>query len=60
MNVVNPTGPMGQAVKSEDFVQAMGAAATGVTVVTTRCPDGPVGITANSFSSVSLDPPLVL
>jgi flavin reductase (DIM6/NTAB) family NADH-FMN oxidoreductase RutF len=34
--------------------------ATGVTVVTTRTETGPVGITANSFSSVSLDPPLVL
>ena len=34
--------------------------ATGVTVVTATAPDGPVGITANSFTSVSLDPPLVL
>ncbi len=35
--------------------------ATGVTIVTTRTPDGePVGLTANSFNSVSLDPPLVL
>ena len=34
--------------------------ATGVTVVTTGSADGPVGITANSFSSVSLEPPLVL
>ncbi|MEM7290876.1 MAG: flavin reductase family protein, partial [Pseudomonadota bacterium] len=34
--------------------------ATGVTVLTTNTQDGPVGITVNSFSSVSLDPPLVL
>ncbi|WP_375261520.1 flavin reductase family protein [Palleronia sp.] len=34
--------------------------ATGVTVVTTRTANGPLGITANSFASVSLDPPLVL
>lgn len=34
--------------------------ATGVTVVTARGPQGPVGITANSFASVSLEPPLVL
>ena len=34
--------------------------ATGVTVVTTQGPGGPLGITANSFASVSLDPPLVL
>ena len=34
--------------------------ATGVTVVTAMSEDGPVGITANSFSSVSLEPPMVL
>jgi flavin reductase (DIM6/NTAB) family NADH-FMN oxidoreductase RutF len=39
---------------------AFGRFATGVTVVTTNSGDGPVGITANSFSSVSLEPPLVL
>jgi flavin reductase (DIM6/NTAB) family NADH-FMN oxidoreductase RutF len=39
---------------------ALGRFATGVTVVTTMTPDGPLGITANSFASVSLDPPLVL
>ncbi|WP_320235738.1 flavin reductase family protein [Mesorhizobium montanum] len=39
---------------------AFGRFATGVTVVTTGGADGPVAITANSFSSVSLDPPLVL
>jgi flavin reductase (DIM6/NTAB) family NADH-FMN oxidoreductase RutF len=34
---------------------------TGVTVVTTRDPDGePTGLTVNSFSSLSLDPPLVM
>jgi 3-hydroxy-9,10-secoandrosta-1,3,5(10)-triene-9,17-dione monooxygenase reductase component len=40
---------------------ALGAFATGVTIVTTRGPTGAdVGLTANSFSSVSLDPPMVL
>lgn len=39
---------------------ALGRFATGVTVVTTLGPGGPLGITANSFASVSLDPPLVL
>lgn len=40
---------------------AMGCFATGVTVVTTSDTDGvPIGFTANSFTSVSLDPPLVL
>jgi flavin reductase (DIM6/NTAB) family NADH-FMN oxidoreductase RutF len=41
--------------------QALGRFATGVTVVTTRAPSGKLeGLTANSFTSVSLDPPLVL
>jgi flavin reductase (DIM6/NTAB) family NADH-FMN oxidoreductase RutF len=41
--------------------QALGRFATGVTVVTTCSPAGKLeGLTANSFSSVSLDPPLVL
>jgi len=40
---------------------ALGRFATGVTIVTTRGPDGRLeGLTANSFSAVSLDPPLVL
>ncbi len=40
---------------------AFGTFATGVTVATTRQPDGtPRGFTANSFTSVSLDPPLLL
>ena len=40
---------------------ALGRFATGVTVVTTRGDDGRAeGLTANSFASVSLDPPLVL
>lgn len=44
-----------------EFRSALGMFATGVTIVTTRTPDGqPVGLTANSFNSVSLDPPLVL
>ncbi len=40
---------------------AFGAFATGVTVVTSRTAEGaPIGFTANSFASVSLDPPLLL
>jgi 3-hydroxy-9,10-secoandrosta-1,3,5(10)-triene-9,17-dione monooxygenase reductase component len=40
---------------------ALGRFTTGVTVITARGPDGRlVGVTANSFNSVSLDPPLVL
>jgi flavin reductase (DIM6/NTAB) family NADH-FMN oxidoreductase RutF len=40
---------------------ALGLFATGVTIITTRTADGTrVGLTANSFNSVSLSPPLVL
>ncbi|MDP3749998.1 MAG: alpha/beta fold hydrolase [Phenylobacterium sp.] len=39
---------------------ALGCFGTGVTVVTTVGEDGPVGVTANSFTAVSLDPPLIL
>jgi flavin reductase (DIM6/NTAB) family NADH-FMN oxidoreductase RutF len=43
------------------FKRALGQFATGVTVITTRAPSGQLlGITASSFNSVSLDPPLVL
>lgn len=43
------------------FRRALGNFATGVTVVTAAAPDGTrAGVTANSFNSVSLDPPLVL
>jgi len=46
---------------SKAFRQCLGKFATGVTVVTCRDSDGNAcGITANSFSSVSLEPPLVL
>lgn len=41
--------------------QALGSFGTGVTIVTTLSAAGrPVGMTANSFNSVSLDPPIVL
>ena len=42
------------------YRRALGAFATGVCVITADSPDGPLGITANSFTSVSLDPRLVL
>jgi flavin reductase (DIM6/NTAB) family NADH-FMN oxidoreductase RutF len=44
-----------------DLRKALGCFGTGVTVVTARSPDNHmVGVTANSFSSVSLDPAIVL
>lgn len=45
----------------KSFRKALGAFTTGVTIVTTRDVNGKdVGLTANSFNSVSLDPPLIL
>jgi flavin reductase len=48
------------AFSGTDFRETLGAFATGVTVITTRGEDHLFGMTANAFSSVSLDPPLVL
>eukprot|EP01034_Spumella_vulgaris_P045175 gene45175-56254_t len=46
---------------TRELRNVFGSFVTGVTVVTTLDPDGQYqGVTANSFSSVSLDPPLVL
>jgi flavin reductase (DIM6/NTAB) family NADH-FMN oxidoreductase RutF len=45
---------------SKEFRSTVGAFATGVTVVTTRGEQHAYGMTANAFSSVSLDPPLIL
>ena len=46
---------------SREFRASLGMFATGVTIVTARTASGElVGLTANSFNSVSLDPPLVL
>ncbi|TMV13358.1 flavin reductase family protein [Arenibacterium halophilum] len=42
------------------YREALGCYGTGVTVVSTTTPDGPLAMTANSFASVSLEPPLVL
>jgi len=42
------------------FRDALGMFGTGVTVITTDSPDGPIGMTANSFTSISLNPPLVM
>ncbi len=42
------------------FRDALGRFATGVCVMTAQSEIGPLGITANSFASVSLDPPLIL
>jgi 3-hydroxy-9,10-secoandrosta-1,3,5(10)-triene-9,17-dione monooxygenase reductase component len=43
-----------------EFRNTLGHFATGVTVITTKSERGLIGLTANAFSSVSLDPPLIL
>lgn len=54
-------GHASRGVEPAQFRQLLGRFATGVTVLTTRSPDGePIGMTASSIASVSLDPPLVL
>jgi flavin reductase (DIM6/NTAB) family NADH-FMN oxidoreductase RutF len=52
---------VGSALDTRHLRTAFGRFVTGVTVITTRTPDGNLaGLTANSFSAVSLEPPLVL
>jgi flavin reductase (DIM6/NTAB) family NADH-FMN oxidoreductase RutF len=46
--------------RSRELRDAFGVFGTGVTVVTARTARGPLGMTANSFSSISLDPALLL
>jgi flavin reductase (DIM6/NTAB) family NADH-FMN oxidoreductase RutF len=49
------------ALDPRELRRALGQFATGVTVITTRGEDGRrIGVTANSFTSLSLEPPLVL
>ncbi len=43
-----------------EFRDALALWASGVTIITARADDEPIGMTAASFSSLSLDPPLVL
>ena len=54
-------GTSGDGFDLRDFRSALGTFATGVTIITARSPSGGLyGMTANSFTSVSLTPPLVL
>jgi flavin reductase (DIM6/NTAB) family NADH-FMN oxidoreductase RutF len=58
---VSTANQQAAAFEQRDLRSALATFATGVTIVTTRAPDGTLyGLTANSFSSVSLEPPLVL
>jgi len=50
---------VGTAFDSNQFRMVLGHFPTGVTVITGATPAGPVGFTIGSFTSVSLDPPMV-
>lgn len=57
---VPSAGAIPPTLDSRQFRQAMSQFASGVTVITASLPDGSfVGVTINSFNSVSFDPPLV-
>ena len=61
MNNLAPTTEGDPEIDPRAFRDALGCFATGVTIVTTLGPgEEKVGLTVNSFSSVSLDPPLIL
>ena len=47
-------------IRGEVFRHVLGHLPTGVAVITADGPNGPAGMTANSVTSVSLDPPLLL
>lgn len=51
--------PFDPAQDTLSFRKALGRFATGVTIVTAPGENGPVGMTANSFASLSLTPPLI-
>jgi flavin reductase (DIM6/NTAB) family NADH-FMN oxidoreductase RutF len=55
----NALSARGNALSAELFRQAMSRHAAGVVIVTLAGPSGPGGLTVTSFSSASLDPPLV-
>jgi 3-hydroxy-9,10-secoandrosta-1,3,5(10)-triene-9,17-dione monooxygenase reductase component len=60
---MSTTEPKGEVVVTPDdrrFRDVFGHFATGVTIITAMDGDEPVGMAANSFTSLSLDPPLVL
>lgn len=59
--MILPTKALAPTFSARHFRSALGMFATGVTIVTARSANGAcVGLTANSFNSVSLTPPLVL
>src|SRR5215467_2071475 len=60
-NPANELASDSSPIDPREFRNALGTYATGVTIITAAGADGkPVGLTCNSFASVSLNPPLVL
>lgn len=59
-HLATPHAPPSPTFSPRAFRDAVGHFATGVTIVTAPSDDGPLGVTVNSFTSISLDPPLVL
>lgn len=57
---VSGGGPSLAGPDADSFRHVLGHYPTGVAVITAQTPDGPVGISMNSFTSLSLRPPLVL
>lgn len=54
------TDPLTETFDETTFRSVLARFATGVVVLTGTTPDGPAGLTCQSFSSLSLDPPLVV
>ena len=59
-----PDGPDGSRpdplITPEHYRATLGHFCTGITIVTAHGADGPAGLTCQSFSAVSLDPPMIL
>ena len=52
--------PTSDTIESRHLRRSVGQFVTGVTVVTYEVAGNPRGVTVNSFTSVSVDPPLIL
>jgi 3-hydroxy-9,10-secoandrosta-1,3,5(10)-triene-9,17-dione monooxygenase reductase component len=59
-DVVDGPRPVLSGPDADSFRHVLGHYPTGVAVITAQAPGGPVGMAMNSFTSLSLDPPLVL
>lgn len=61
MNVVSPVNTTQPALDTRALRNCLGQMATGITVIATRSSQGDlVGLTANSFGALSIDPPLIV